>query len=225
MLINLQKPALVSSMFALVSLPAFAQLAPDKEHDVVVLADCDMAVKYNNKSFVPIKAELRSSDYFLKEVPVKSLVLSESYPTGVPERVYIECYDTGKVGAFGGGRFAKEFIAGNKVKEVTFPNGRVSKETGFEGFGTLESVKIFEVTSKGGEGSFFLYGFQHGKNLTIFARKMRPGTKGFDNDPVAIVTKLQLAPTAGCTANVEVAPPVLMQSQSQSGPAKEASAK
>lgn len=225
MLTKLQKAALASSMVALVATPAFAQLAPDSEHDVVVLQDCDTAVRYNKKSFVPVKAELRSSDYFLKEVPVKSLMLSESYPTGVPERLYIECYDTGKVGAFGGGRFSKDFLAANKVKEVTFPNARVSKETGFEGFGTIESVKIFEVTPKGGESSFFLYGFQHGKNLTIFARKMRPGTKGFDNDPVAIVTKLQLAPTAGCTASVEVAPPAVVQSQSQSGPAKEASAK
>lgn len=225
MLSKLQKSALLSSIFALGSLPAFAQLVSDKEHDVVVLPDCDMAVKYNNKSFVPIKAELRTSDYYLKEVPVKSLVLAEAMPSGGPERVYIECYDTGKVGAFGGSRFAKDFVAGNKIKEVTFPNDRVAKETGFDGFGSLDSVKIFEVTPKGGDASYFLFGFQHGKHLTLFARKMRPGTKGFDNDPVAIVTKLQLAPTAGSTANVEVAPAATPAATAPASTSKEASAK
>lgn len=223
MLSKLQKSALLSSIFALASLPAFAQLVSDKEHDVVVLPDCDMAVRYNNKSFVPIKAELRASDYFLKEVPVKSLVLAEAMPSG-PERIFIECYDTGKVGAFGGSRFSKDFVAGNKIKEVTFPNDRVAKETGFDGFGSVDSVKIFEVTPKGGDSAYFLFGFQHGKHLTLFARKMRPGTKGFDNDPVAIVTKIQLAPTAGSTANVEVAPAATPAASSQAS-SKEASAK
>ncbi len=223
MLTKLQKSAFLSSIFALASLPALAQLTSDTEHNVVVLPDCDMAVKYNNKSFVPIKAELRTSDYFLKDAPVKSLVLSESF--NGPERVYIECYDSGKAGAFGGSRFSKDFVAANKIKEVTFPNARVSKETGFDGFGTLESVKIFEVTPKGGEGSFFLYGFQHGKHLTIFARRMRPGTKGFDNDPAQIVTKLQLAPTAGCTANVEVGSTAASAAAATASTDKEAAAK
>ena len=192
--------------------PALADpgFAPDGDHDVIVLPDCDLAVRYNSKTFVPVKAEttLDAPSFFLKEKPLRAFKIFEDYASAgmkaAPETIIIEGYDVGKIGAFGTARFNKTFMANNRVREVQFNNERVGKETGLSdtSFIGITAVKSFEVASKNGETPYYLHVFQTPSHLTCFARMMRSTSREYDYDPAVIVTQLRLSNTANCVGNI-----------------------
>ena len=91
--------------------PGFAY---DTDHDVLMLHDCEVAIRYNNKTFVPVKvvSTLDGPNFFLKEPPVKAFRIFEDYEAAgmksAPEQIIVESYDVGKIGAFGTSRFNKD---------------------------------------------------------------------------------------------------------------------
>jgi hypothetical protein len=204
-------------------LPAKAEpgLAFDSDHDVIVLDGCDVAVRYNNKSFVPVKAKLldTSSPAFLKTAPEKAIKIWEDYESakmgGAPEQIFIESYDIGKIGAFGTSRFNKDFMANNRVREVQFTNERVGKETGLSesSFIGITAVKAFEVAPKSGEAPYYVYAIQTPDRLTVFARKMRATSRSFDLDPAVIVTQLRVRGSKDCQANIKLDAPAASVTQ------------
>lgn len=187
-------------------------LTYDGDHDVIVLPTCDLAVRYNNKTFLPVKAKLQdaTSSAFLKIAPDKAVKIWEDYDsakmTAAPEQILIEAYDVGKIGSFGSSRFSKEFMAANRVREVQFTNERIAKETGLSlsAFTGITAVKPFEVAPKSGETPYYLYVIQTPEHLTIYARKMRAGSRSFELDPAVIVTQLQVRGTKDCVSNVKL---------------------
>lgn len=187
-------------------------LSFDSDHDVIVFPACDLAVRYNNKTFVPVKAKLQdsASSAFLKIAPDKSIKIWEDYDSAKmsagPEQILIEAYDVGKIGSFGSSRFNKDFVAANRIREVQFNNERIAKETGLSAgsFTGITAVKPFEVTPKSGETPYYLYVIQTPEHLTIYARKMRSASRTFDLDPAVIITQLQVRGSKDCVANVKL---------------------
>lgn len=210
---------LLPVLAALTFLPAPAHAEPglayDTDHDVLVLDGCDVAVRYNNKSFLPIKAALldSKSPAFLKLTPDKSVKIWEDFESAKmakgPEQVFIESYDLGKIGSFSSSRFNKDFVAANRVREVQFTNERVAKETGLsEGsFVGITAVKAFEVAPKNGDTAYYLYAIQTPERLTVFARRMREGSRTFELDPANIITQLRVRGSKDCKANITLAAP------------------
>jgi hypothetical protein len=189
--------------------PGFAY---DSDHDVIVLPDCEVAVRFNNKTFVPVKvvSTMDAPDFFLKEKPLKAFKIYEDYSSAgmkaAPERVLVETYDVSKIGAFGTSRFNKNFMAANRVREVTFTNERVGKEAGLSdtSFIGITAVKSFEIAPKNGETPYYLHVFQTPSHLTCFARMMRSTSREYDYDPAVIVTQLRVNQTASCVGNVQL---------------------
>ena len=194
-------------------------LTYDGDHDVIVFPSCDLAVRYNNKTFVPVKAKLQdaTSSAFLKIAPDKAVKIWEDYDsakmTAAPEQILIEAYDVGKIGSFGSSRFSKEFMAANRVREVQFTNERIAKETGLSAssFTGITAVKPFEIAPKSGETPYYLYVIQTPEHLTIYARKMRAASRSFEFDPAVIVTQLQVRGSKDCVGNVKLDDQVVAQ--------------
>jgi len=203
-----------SAIFCAQTAYADPGFASDSDHDVLVLPDCEVAVRYNNKTFVPVKvvSTLDNPDFFLKEKPLKAFKIFEDYASAgmktAPEQIIIESYDVGKIGAFGTSRFNKDFMAKNRVREVQFTNERVGKETGLSdtSFIGITAVKSFEIASKNGDTPYYLHVFQTPTHLTLFARLMRSGSREFDLDPAVIVTQFRVNNVASCVGNVQLDP-------------------
>jgi hypothetical protein len=189
--------------------PGFAY---DTDHDVLILPDCEVAIRYNNKTFVPVKvvSTLDAPAFWLKEKPLEAFKIFEDYASvgmkAAPEQIVVESYDVGKIGAFGASRFNKDFLTKNRVREVQFTNERVGKETGLSGtaFIGITAVKSFEVASKNGETPYYLHVFQTPTHLTLFARRMRSTSREFDLDPAVIVTQFRVNNTADCVGNIKL---------------------
>lgn len=203
----------VSTLGAVIASPAHAQgaLAYDADHDLLVLPDSDVAVRFNNKTFVPVKVQFMPADYtgFMKVSPTKAVRIYEDFASAnmknPPEQIYVESYDVGKIGASGISRFSKDLMANNRVREVQFTNPRVGKEVGLadNAFIGINSVKSYEVAPKNGETPFYLYVILTGPKMTVYARKMR-GTNGtFENDPAVIVTQVQFGKMDTANGNVQ----------------------
>jgi len=207
-LLSLVGSAVLSAPAALAD-PGFAY---DGDHDVLILPDCEVAVRYNNKTFVPVKAvsTLDAPNYFLKIKPVKAFKIYEDYAAAnmkaAPEQIIVESYDVGQIGAFGVSRFNKDFLAKNRVREVQFTNERVGKETGLSetAFIGITAVKSYEVASKNGETPYYLHVFQTPSHLTLFARMMRSTSREFGDDPAVIVTQFRVNNTANCVGNIQL---------------------
>ncbi len=199
------------------TLPAQAEpgLAYDSDHDVVILPKCDVAIRFNNKTFVPVKTKLldAAAPAFLKIAPDQSIRIFEDYESAkmaaAPEQILVQAYDIGKIGAFSSSRFNKDFAAGNRIREVQFTNERVAKETGLSesSFSGITAVKAFEVAPKSGETPYYLYAIQTPEHLTMFARKMRATSRTFDLDPAVIVTQIRVRGTKDCIGNVKLEEP------------------
>ncbi|MBK9145325.1 MAG: hypothetical protein IPM23_22870 [Candidatus Melainabacteria bacterium] len=207
------RATILAIAFAASSLPAFAQaLASDGSHDVLVLPDLQFAIRYNNKTFVPVRAkalETGESGIYLERPVEKALEIAEDFSKmnqNGGERLIIECYDPGKIGTLSTNRFNKEFVKQNKVKEINMTYDRVAKECGVpkETLTLIKAVKTFEILPKDGSAPYNLFAFQHGNHLTMFARRMRPGAKGFDDSPPNIIPELSLSPTSDTRGNVTI---------------------
>lgn len=192
--------------------PANAQgLNFDQEHDVLVLPNCQVALKYNNKTFVPVKASSvgDAGGFFLSRPVEKSIRLTEDYSgthvSQSPEQIFVECYDPGKIGGMGSNRFSKDFLKDHKVKEITMTSDKVAKETGLPlaAVQSLKAVKTYEVASANG-GNYNLFVLQHDQYMTLFARQMRSGKSELNNDPSVIVTEIQFGPTDQSKGNVQL---------------------
>ncbi|HMP53693.1 MAG TPA: hypothetical protein PKD05_19250, partial [Candidatus Melainabacteria bacterium] len=70
-------------VFAAVAMPigALAEgLAFDDDHDLLVLPGCKLAIRYNNKTFVPVKITpfcKQEEGYFLGQEPTQSFQIEE----------------------------------------------------------------------------------------------------------------------------------------------------
>ena len=196
-------------------LPVCAEgLAFDTDHDLLVLKDCNLAVRYNNKTFVPVKLSNYSVEngYFLDQKPLKSIQIGEKYSDNMQssaqgERIIIECFDVGEKGRISTNRLNKKFLKANKVKEINLTYDRIAKETGATktGLHSLRTVLVFEVSPSDGTPKYRLFAFQYDNILTMYARRMRPNTSGFDDAAPVIVSQLsfQLEPTLEGNVKVE----------------------
>lgn len=204
------------SIFGTCLSPASAvpNLSYDSEHDVVALSDCEVAMKYNNKTFVPVKVITRDtkSGIVLHKPADKCFLITEDFAANnmnsTGEQILIESYDRNAIGPIGSNRFSKTFLDGNKIREVTYTSDRIAKETGYprDAFNLLDSTKCYEVSPKSGASRYNLFIFTYGKHVTLFARQMRPDTKGgFDDNPPNIVVDLRLGPIGSTKANVNLA--------------------
>lgn len=207
-------------------LPASAAptLGFDSDHDVVAVPNAEVALKYNNKTFVPVKTITRDtkSGIVLHKPADKCFLVVEDFAAnnvpGTGEQILIESYDRDAIGPIGGNRFSKTFLDANKIKEITFTPDRIAKETGYprESFSLLSSTKCFEVTPKSGASKYNLFIFTYGNHVTLFARQLRGDVKGgFDDNPPNIVVDLRLGPTGSTKANVDLAAEPASTSTSQ----------
>jgi len=206
--------------------PALAvpTLAFDNDHDLIALSDCEVALKYNNKTFVPVKVITRDtkSGIVLNKPADKCFLVTEDFAgsnvNGNAEQILIETYDRDAIGPIGSNRFSKTFLDGNKVREITFTPDRIAKETGYprESFSLLSSTKCYEVTPKSGASKYNMFIFTYGKHVTLFARQLRGDVKGgFDDNPPNIVVDLRLGPTGSTKGNVNLATEPAAASSSQ----------
>ncbi len=187
-------------------------LAFDADHDVLALPDCELTVKYNNKTFVPVKTTsyTNNDNHFLERPVIKALKVSEDFTNMTisqsPETVIIECYDFGQIGVMSPNRFSKDFLKTNHVREVSYPNDRISRETGLPipGLQSLKAISSFEVKPKDGGEPYNLFAFQHDQHLTVFARRMRSGRADVKNDPPVIVMDLRVGKIGDSRANIEI---------------------
>lgn len=189
----------------------------DKDHDVLVLPECDVAIRYNNKSFVPVKVLVLDPEKssVLKVPAIKSIRIYEDLESAgmktSPEQIFIQTYEVGKIGAFGASRFAKEFMDLNRVREVQLTRERVSKETGLasSSYVGITSVKSYEIAPKSGAAAYYLHVFQTPEKLTLFSRRMRNDVDGrsSDFDSVNIVTQLRVRNSGDCQGNVKLDDP------------------
>lgn len=221
LLVAVGKRALVRALFVFTFLVSLNVVAPalvlaqglsfDSDHDVLTIPTCEVAVRYNNKTFVPVKAttnQVENGLYLARPVQ-KSIRLVEDF-SGVsvsqsPEQIFVECYEAAKIGPLGTSRFSKDFLKDNKMREVTVTSDRVAKETGLPvtAVTSLKSVKCYEVTPKSGGTVYNLFALQHGEFLTMFARQMRSGTD-FRNDPPQIVAEMRFGKTEDSRSNVKL---------------------
>lgn len=200
--------------------PALAQyLVFDKEHDVLVLPDCQVTVRFNNKSFVPIKAkrlDLTKGTYLDRPV-LRTVKIAEDFSNvsiaTSPEEVTVECYEVGDMGNLTNNRFSKDYLNDNNKREVTLTSARIAKETGLplSAVTSLKAVKCYQIKPKSGSQPYNLFAFQHDKYITFYARKMRSGSTDMDTDPIFIVTELRLGPTTENKASIEMGPPKTAQ--------------
>ena len=214
---KLAKSIATASLFTLVTLmPASVHaegLAYDSGHDLLVLKNCNLAVRYNNKTFVPVKLSNYSAEngYFLDQKPVKSIQIGEKYSDNMNssaqgERIIIECYEVGEKGRISKNRLNKKFLKNNKVKEINLTYDRIAKETGATrtGLKSLRTVMVFEVSPGDGTAKYRLFAFQYDKVLTMYARRMRPNTKGFDDAAPVIVSQLSFQLEPNLKGNVSI---------------------
>ena len=205
---------------------ADSELRFDKDHDVLVLPDCHLALRYNNKTIAPVKAKLLSASegYCLKDHPEKIVKIYEDFTSvgmpGVPEQVVLECYKSVGTGALNSNRFNNDFTDKNRVRAVQFTRARVASETGLlsSGFVGVTSQKSFEIVPKNGGAPYYLHSFQTAKSLTIFVRKMRDG-KSFEDAPAVLTLQLRLDDVSNCFGNVEPAKPAAPEGTPASGSA------
>lgn len=205
--------ALLTGFMAQPAALADAGFGFDSDHNAIVLSDCDLALRYNNKTFVPVKATLleASAPAFLKVAPIKSIRIYEDLESAglktAPEQIFVQVYEVGKIGAFGASRFAKDFMDNNRVREVQLTRERVSKETGLaaSSFVGITSVKSYEIAPRSGSSPYYLHVFQTPERLTLFARRMRNDvdSRSSDFDAVNIVTQLRVRNTADCSGNIQ----------------------
>ncbi|MCB9469387.1 MAG: hypothetical protein H6677_14015 [Candidatus Obscuribacterales bacterium] len=189
-------------------------LAFDDDHDLLVLPGCKLALRYNNKTFVPVKVApfcKQEEGYFLGQEPTQSFQIEEQYSAQMKgntrgERIVVECYDTGKLGRISTGRLKKEFTKNNKVKEINLTYDRIIKETGAtkSGLENLRSLVVFEVSPGDGSSKYRLFAFQHENILTMYARRMRPNSNGFDDQAPVIVSQLSFQLEPDLKGNVQV---------------------
>lgn len=196
--------------------PVYADgLSFDSDHDVLVLPENELSIKYNNKTFAPVKATnaANQSPHFLK-YPVKAAVkLSEDFSSmsisQSPETIVIEGYDSGLIGPLGTNRFSPEFLKDNFVRIVVYSTDRIAKESGFpeSAVQAMRSVMAFEVKPKSGTEPYNLFAFQHGEHVTLFARRMRSGRADIKNDPPVIIVDMRVGSTKESKGNVVLAEP------------------
>jgi len=214
-----RKSFFVSALLALscagLALPALADgLMFDAEHDVFVLPPQELSVRYNNKTFAPVKATTYSTDtlHFLERPLLAAVKLSEDFTNmsiaQSPETVVVECYDSGAIGPLGTNRFSKDFLKVNHVRIVSYPNDKISRETGMpvSALQSMKSVMVFEVKPKAGEEAYNLFALQHDNHMTFFARRMRSGRADVKNDPPVIITEMRVGSTKDSKANVDLTP-------------------
>lgn len=214
--VGLFAATIIAMSSAVVAQPALADaLSFDSDHDVFVLPDNELTVRYNNKTFAPVKV-VRTDNvepHILTRPVLAALKISEDFSkmtiSQTPETITIECYNPGEIGPMGTSRINKEWLKGKGLRQVSYPMDRVAKETGFPlgALQAMKSVMIFEVKPKGGEDSYNLFAFQHNDKLTMFSRQMRSGRADIKNDPPVIVLDLRAGSTKGSIANVNVSPP------------------
>lgn len=198
---------------AAVAMPALADaLSFDSDHDVFVLPENELTVRYNNKTFAPVKVERtdKVDPHFLTRPVLVALKISEDFSkmtiSQTPETITIECYDPGLIGPMGTSRINKAFLKDRSVREVSYSMDRIARESGFPltALQAMKSVMVFEVKPKGGEEAYNLFAFQHNNHLTMFSRQMRSGRADIKNDPPVIIVDLRAGPTKGSIANVNV---------------------
>ena len=189
-------------------------LAFDDGHDLLVLPDCKLAIRYNNKTFVPVTTSQfcnNEEGYFLAQKPTQSFQIEEQYSAQMKgntkgERILIECYQTGKLGKISKGRLSKDFLKKNKLKEINLTYDRITKETGASksGLDNLRSVVVFEVNPGDGTPKYRLFAFQHEDVLTLYARRMRPSAGDFDNQAPVIVSQIAFQLDPDLKGNVTI---------------------
>ncbi len=198
---------------AAVAMPAFADaLSFDTDHDVFVLPENELTVRYNNKTFAPVRVVRtdKVEPHFLTRPVLVALKISEDFSkmniAQTPETITIECYNSGLIGPMGTSRFNKEFLKGRSIREVSYSMDRIARETGFplNAVQAMKSVMVFEVKPKGGEEPYNLFAFQHNDHLTMFSRQMRSGRADIKNDPPVIIVDLRAGSTKGSLFNVDV---------------------
>jgi hypothetical protein len=193
--------------------PAFADaLSFDNDHDVFVLPENELTVRYNNKTFAPVRTYRteKVEPHFLSRPVLAALKISEDFSNMTisqsPETIIIECYDPGAVGPLAFNRINKEFLKDKVVRQVQYNTEKIAKDTGFpeSAVKAMKAVMVFEVKPKGGEDPYNLFAFQHGTHLTTFARRMRSGRADVKNDPPVIIVELRAGSTKGSLANVDL---------------------
>jgi hypothetical protein len=206
--------AALTSIYLLagVSAPASAEgLFYDAEHDVFVLPTNELSVRYNSKTFAPVKATKYGDDavHFLQYPLLTGVKIEEDFSkmniSQSPESIQIECYDSGPIGPMGTNRISKEFLKENKVTQVSYNHEKISKETGMpvSALRAMKAILIFEVKPKSGADAYNLFAFQHDGHTTMFARRMRSGRADVKNDPPVIIVDMRLGAVKDSKANVE----------------------
>ncbi|MBX3149763.1 hypothetical protein KF728_06445 [Candidatus Obscuribacterales bacterium] len=206
--------AALASIYLLagVSAPALAEgLFYDAEHDVFVLPTNELTVRYNSKTFAPVKATKYGDDavHFLQYPLLTGVKIEEDFSkmniSQSPESIQIECYDSGPIGPMGTNRISKDFLKENKVTQVSYNHEKIAKETGMpvSALRAMKAILIFEVKPKSGAEAYNLFAFQHDGHTTMFARRMRSGRADVKNDPPVIIVDMRLGSIKDSKANVE----------------------
>jgi hypothetical protein len=216
--------AALTSIYLLAGLqaPAMAEgLFYDSDHDVFVLPASELSVRYNSKTFAPVKATKYGDDalHFLQFPLLSGVKIEEDFSkmsiAQSPESIRIECYDPGIIGPMGTNRISKDFLKVNKVTLVSYNNERIAKETGMpvSALQAMKSIMSFEVKPKDGGDAYNLFCFQYNNHMTMFARRMRSGRADVKNDPPVIIVDMRVGSTKDSKGNVEFNTPAKTASE------------
>ena len=139
-------------------------LLSDQDHDVLTITECDLAVRYNKKTFVPVTVFVNakregSEGYYFRANPLKSLQIYEDYSavdavqgSGGPARIGIECFPPGII-KDGNTKtiFAPLFTRANTLVVVTVDKNAFCAAIGLE-TNSCERIIVFKkflATEKG----------------------------------------------------------------------------
>ena len=165
-------------------------LTADPDHDVLVLAECDLAVRYNKRTFVPVtvfvnsKGEEREGYYFRAD-PIRSIQIYEDYSAvdaalgpGGPARIGIECFSAGIIGeANPTTLFSPMFTRLNTLEATTTDKNVFCATIGLERV-SCEQIAVFKkFLATGQDVTYNMYAWETSDFSYILADKGRNQVK------------------------------------------------
>lgn len=111
----------------------------DRDHDVIICKECDLAIQFSKKTFVPVLVYVNTGEsYFSSLKPLRSFQIYEDYSAisakGPNRRIAVECFNHQQLpdASRDDLLFSQEFRQKNQPKKIEVSSEDFRKETGFE---------------------------------------------------------------------------------------------
>ena len=135
--------------------PAGAPFIADEDHDVVVVAACDLAIAFPKQTAMPAPVRVfvntTGESFFMRSTPLKSFQIYEDWSAisavGSPAKVAVECFDAAEVSEAVEGFFSETFTEYHRVEAMDRDRGTVCEHMGLapRSCERMEGLRTFAV--------------------------------------------------------------------------------